>query len=151
MASTSTAYATARSAHLAAGINYSSDTIKLLLVTSAYTPDYDNHQYRSSVTNEVASANGYTTGGITLSNKTVTKVGTGGSARYAAKSDPTVWTASGGSITARGAILYKDTGNSATSQLLAYILLDNTPADVTATSAGTLTVTPDATNGWYYI
>ena len=48
--------------------------------------------------------------------------------------DP-VWTAAGGSITARFACLYEVAGD-----VLAYCLLDSTPADVTATDGNTLTV-----------
>lgn len=50
-----------------------------------------------------------------------------------------VWTASGGSITARFGVLYEVSGN-----VLAYFLLDSTPADVTATDGNTLTITPNA-------
>ena len=46
-----------------------------------------------------------------------------------------VWTASGGSITARFAVIYENAGD-----VLCYCLLDSTPADVTATDGNTLTV-----------
>jgi hypothetical protein len=52
--------------------------------------------------------------------------------------DP-VWTASGGSITARFAVIYEVSGT-----VLCYCLLDSTPADETATNGNTLTVTPNA-------
>src|ERR1043166_1642838 len=55
----------------------------------------------AGVTNEVANANGYTTGGIAV---TLTLSGTT-SVKVAWSSDP-VWTASGGSITARFAVIY---------------------------------------------
>ena len=48
--------------------------------------------------------------------------------------DP-VWTASGGSIIARFAVIYEVAGN-----VLCYALLDSTPGDVTATTGNTLTV-----------
>jgi hypothetical protein len=35
-------------------INLASDTFKIMLVTSAYTPDMDAHTKRSDVTNEVS-------------------------------------------------------------------------------------------------
>lgn len=53
--------------------------------------------------------------------------------------DPAVWTASGGSIVARYAVLYEVGGN-----VLAYCLLDSAPADVTATTGNTLTFTINA-------
>ena len=84
----------------------------------------------AGLTNEHANANGYTTGGIAvtlaLSGTTTVKVDIG--------TDP-VWTASGGSITARFAVIYEVAGN-----VLCYCLLDSTPADVTATTGNTLTV-----------
>src|SRR5690606_21921979 len=47
-------------------IDLDSDTIKVMLCTSSYTPDQDTHQYKSDVTNEV-SGTGYTAGGTTIS------------------------------------------------------------------------------------
>ncbi|MEO7836209.1 MAG: hypothetical protein ABIS21_01045 [Acidimicrobiales bacterium] len=52
--------------------------------------------------------------------------------------DP-VWTASGGSIVARYAVIYEVAG-----RVLCYALLDSTPADVTATTGNTLTVAANA-------
>ena len=51
-------------------IDLDTDTIKVLLVTSAYTPDQDTHTKHSDVTNEV-SGTGYTAGGATLANKSL--------------------------------------------------------------------------------
>ena len=85
----------------------------------------------AGVTNEHANANGYTTGGISLG--VLTLAGT----TTVTVDDPAdmVWTASGGSITARFAVLYKSAGN-----VVCYCLLDSTPADVTATTGNTLTL-----------
>lgn len=52
-------------------IDWDSDTIKLQLHTSSYTPA-DAHDYQNDLTNEVAAANGYSTGGVTLGTKTRT-------------------------------------------------------------------------------
>src|SRR5580765_8663694 len=84
----------------------------------------------AGVTNEHANANGYTTGGIAI---TLTLAGTT-TVTVDIATDP-VWTASGGSITARFAVIYEVGGN-----VLCYALLDSTPADVTATNGNTLTV-----------
>ena len=88
----------------------------------------------AGVTNEVANANGYTTGGIAI---TLTLAGTT-TVTVDVQTDP-VWTASGGSITARFAVIYEVGGN-----VLCYSTLDNTPADVTATNGNTLTVAANA-------
>ena len=56
-------------------IDLDSDTIKAQAHTSTYTPDQDVHDYKDDLTNEVAAAGGYSTGGITLASKTVTYTG----------------------------------------------------------------------------
>lgn len=88
----------------------------------------------AGVTNEHANANGYITGGIAV---TLTLSGTT-TVTVDISSDP-VWTASGGSITARFNVIYEVAGN-----VLVYCLLDSTPADVTATNGNTLTVQTNA-------
>ena len=98
-----------------ADIDLSVDTIKVMLVTSAYVPNVDTHAFRSSVTNEVTGT-GYTAGGKALTAKIVTQDNAADSAVFDA--DPVTWATS--TITARGAVLYKDTGNAATDNLIAY-------------------------------
>ena len=88
----------------------------------------------AGVTNEHAAANGYTAGGIAV---TLTLAGTT-TVTVDISTDP-VWTASGGSITARFAVIYEVGGD-----VLCYALLDSTPADVTATAGNTLTVAAHA-------
>jgi len=89
---------------------------------------------QAGVTNEVANANGYSTGGIAI---TLTLSGTT-TVTVDIQTDP-VWTASGGSIAARFADIYEVSGN-----VLCYSTLDTTPADVTATDGNTLTVAAHA-------
>lgn len=136
MAVTPKIYGTAMAALAAAGISWTTDTIKAMLCTSAYTPDQDAHQYKSSVTNEVTGT-GYTAGGATLASKTSTYVAASNTLQLDAAD--VVWSSS--TITARYVVLYKDTGTSATSQLIAYFDLG---ADVSST-AGAFTITWDAT------
>ena len=50
-----------------------------------------------------------------------------------------VWTASGGSIVARFAVIFDD--SHASNQAVCVCLLDTTPANVTATDGQTLTIT----------
>jgi len=50
-------------------VNLAADTIKWMLCSSAYTPDQDTHQFKSSVTGEVAGT-GYTAGGVVATNVT---------------------------------------------------------------------------------
>lgn len=143
MAVTATPYNNARHLLGTAGLNLSTATIKALLVTSTYVPDFDAHDYLDDVTNEV-SGSGYAR--QTLANKTWSKDAPNDRSKLS--SDPVAWTAAGGSITARRAILFVDTGTPATSPLIGAILLDDTPADVVVNDGGVLTLTPDATGGW---
>ena len=98
-------------------INLSSDTIKVALVTSSYTPDQDTHEDYADITNEVPNGSGYVTGGDEITTKTVTKDNTDNEGVFAG--DDCQWTAA--TFTCRGGIIYKDTGTPATSWFIAYI------------------------------
>lgn len=97
-------------------IDLDTDTIKVALVTSSYTPDQDAHDFFDDVTNEV-SGTGYTAGGASLANKAVTADNTDNEGVFDA--DDVTWSSS--SITARAAVLYKSTGTASTSPLICYI------------------------------
>lgn len=121
-------------------IDLDNDTFKVILVSSSYTPSASTHTVYADITNELSTANGYTAGGATLGS--VTWGESGGTATFDAAD--TQWTASGGSIAARYAVIYDDTPTSPADPLVCYILLDTTPADVTATDGNTLTLQWDA-------
>lgn len=110
-----------------------SDSWKLALFQSTSNIGASSTTY-AGLTNEVANANGYTTGGqavsLTLSGTTTVTVDVA--------TDP-VWTASGGAITGRFGVIYEVGGN-----VLVYCLLDNAPADVSASDGNTLTVAANA-------
>lgn len=125
-------------------IDLDNDTFKIALVTSGYTFSAAHDEY-ADITNELTTANGYTSGGGTLANVTWTR--TNGVATF--DSDNFVWTASAAGITARRAIIYDDT--SAGKKLIGTYLLDDTPADMTATAGNTFTVGPSASQGWFQI
>ena len=92
----------------------------------------------ASLTNQVATANGYTQNSKAV---TLTTSNSGGTITVDETTNPT-WTASGGSITARFAVIYNDTH--ASKQALCVCLLDTAPADVTATDGNTFTITQNA-------
>lgn len=93
------------------------------------------------LTSEHANANGYTTGGQALTNEVWTK----SSSVTTFDCDNVVWTASGGSIVARYAVIYCNaTVNSIVKPLLCVCVLDTAPADVTATNGNTFTITINA-------
>jgi hypothetical protein len=110
-----------------------SDTWKEALFLSTSNLGTSTTTY-AGVTNEHANANGYTTGGVSI---TLTLAGTT-TVTVDISVDPT-WTASGGSIVARFAAIYEVGGN-----VLCYCLLDSTPADVTTTTGNILTVAANA-------
>lgn len=110
-----------------------SDSWKCALLLSTSNIGASSTTY-AGLTNEVANASGYTTGGIAI---TLTLAGTT-TVTVDISTDP-VWTASGGSITARFAAIYEVSGN-----VLVYTTLDSTPADVTATDGNTFTVAANA-------
>lgn len=101
------------------GHNFSSDTLKVMLVSSIPTEsDLDTWSNRSDVTNEITGA-GYTAGGIDqpyvlddfdiVNNEqtiTLTDISNG-------------WTAA--TISAVGAIIYKNSGAAATDKLMSFV------------------------------
>jgi hypothetical protein len=113
-------------------IDLDTDTIKIMLVTSSYSANIDTHTKRSDITNEVTGA-GYTPGGATLANKSVTADNTNDRGVFDA--DDVNW--SGSTITARGAVLYKSRGGAASAdELVGYI---DFGSDYTST-AGNFTI-----------
>ena len=53
-------------------VDFDTDTIKVALLSSSYTPDQDAHDYFNDVSTYEVSGTGYTTGGNTLASKTAT-------------------------------------------------------------------------------
>lgn len=119
-----------------ADVDLGADTIKLMLVTSAYVPNVDTHSKRSDVTNEVVGV-GYTAGGVVLSGKTVTKDNANNQSVFDAD-DILIPSAT---ITARGGVLYKSRGGLASAdELIGYL---DWGSDIIST-AGAFTVTFNA-------
>jgi hypothetical protein len=112
-----------------------SDTVKMALFQSTSNcgdTALATAQY-PALTNEVVQANGYLTGGVTCAATWFDAAGT----EIFDVADAQ-WTAAGGPITARFAVLYDD--SEANKRLIAYCLLDSAPADVTAGDGSTLAV-----------
>ena len=125
---------TTREKILKGQFDFDSDTFKCALFLSTSNLSTSSTTY-AGVTNEHSNANGYTTGGVTV---TFTISGTT-SVTVSFASNPS-WTASGGSIVARFAAIYESGGD-----VVAYCLLDSTPANVTTASGFTLTIDSDGT------
>ncbi len=113
------------------------DTIKFALVTSssnAINKALVSATY-STLNNELTTANGYTATGATASTPVI--AGGGAVATITFDTANVSWTGSGAGFTARACVAYDST----TGDLIAYFLLDSTPADVTVASGVTLTIT----------
>lgn len=121
-------------------IDLDTDTFKLMLTSSSYTPDQDAHDYRNDVTNEVGDSGTYAAGGATLSGVAVTYDAATNEVRVKWTS-PVSFTSA--TITARTAVIYKSRGGaSSADELLAYC---TEAGDITST-AGTFSITiPDPT------
>ena len=121
------------------------NVFKITLHTSLWVPANATNEVYADLTNELATAFGYTVGGITLTGIALTQ--TAGVVKFT--SAAAVWTAAGGSIPAwrYGVVRASGTLNGKVDPIVGYFLGDNTPADVPATTApNTLTVTM-AANG----
>jgi hypothetical protein len=119
-------------------IDWDSDTIKVALLSSSYTPNQDTHDYYDDVSANEVTGTGYTTGGITLGSKTSTYDGTNNVIVLDA-ADVT-WSSS--TITARYAVVYDDTPATAgTKPLIGYV---DFGSDQSSTN-GNFTITWDST------
>jgi hypothetical protein len=118
-------------------IDLDTDTFKVLLVTSAYSPNKDTHDKRDDVTNEV-SGTGYTAGGVT-SACTVTK--DTANDRVTLSFAAVNWATS--TITARAAVIYKSRGGaSSADELVCYVDFGGDVSSSSATfSLGSSTIT----------
>ena len=118
-------------------VDYDTDTIKVALLTSSYTPDQDAHDYLNDVSSYEVSGTGYTAGGNTLASKTVTY----DSANNVIVLDAADTTWASSTITARYAVVYDSTGTASTSALIGYV---DFGSDQSSTN-GNFTITWDST------
>lgn len=115
---------------------------RVCLVDSTYVPALTHSTWNDVVAKELPTANGYTANGFGI-----TQSWTNVSGVETFDSDDPTWTATTGSIAARYAVLVHDAngdGTLATSdKLIAYCLLDATPADVIATAGNAFVIQID--------
>jgi hypothetical protein len=98
-------------------IDIDTDVMKVMLCTSAYTPNQDTHRYKSDITNEVVGT-GYTATGQTLASPAVSY--TAGTNVWAFDAADSAWATS--TITARYAVIYDSSpASDATRPLICYI------------------------------
>lgn len=94
-----------------------SDTFKIILMASGFTWSQTLNTYADVSASELPTANGYTVGGLTLTGVTLTEDDVNHKATL--HWNNASWTASGGDIVARGAIIFDDTV--ATDPIVCYI------------------------------
>lgn len=98
-------------------VDWDSDTIKVMLLTSAYAPNQDGHDYLDDVVANEVTGTGYIAGGQALTSKTATY----DAATNTVKFDAADVTWAGSTITARYAVVYDDSGaTNASKALIAY-------------------------------
>lgn len=124
------------------GKNAPSDTYKLQLLTAA-TFDATHTTLAGAGGTEVANGNGYTTGGATLTNVTVSIINTD-EAKFDA--DDVIWTATGSGIQAGFGRIYNDTDSG--KPVVAFINFDGSKTAIAGTefkviwnAAGIITAT----------
>ena len=100
-------------------IPWNSASVKVMLVSSAYTLDIDAHSQKDEIDalGVEITGTGYTAGGLALAGKSIVRDDTNDWVKFDA--DDSVWGAS--TLTARGAIVYLSTGTPATETLIAYV------------------------------
>ena len=118
-------------------VDFDTDTIKVALLSSSYTPDQDVHDYLNDVSTYEVSGTGYTAGGNTLASKTATY----DSANNVIVLDAADTTLASSTITARYAVIYDSTGTASTSALIGYV---DFGSDQSSTN-GNFTITWDST------
>jgi len=123
-------------------VDLDSDTIKLALYTSSYTPDQALHDFRDDLgANEASGGSGYTAGGFTLGSKTL-----------AASSLTLNWDAAdisqaitGGPFAFRYGVYYKSRGGAASAdEIIGYVdfgAQSVTDATINITQTNQLTIT----------
>lgn len=90
-------------------LNIEGATVKLALVTSSYTPNRDTDDFRNDFTaSEVATASGYTAGGVSLGTPAWSYDAASDQVRLDFGTDP-AWTFSA-TVTWRYGVVYVDTG-----------------------------------------
>ncbi len=119
-------------------IDWDTDTIKVALLSNAYTPDQDAHNYFDDVVAAEVTGTGYTQGGITLANKTNSY--NSSTNVITLDADDVTWSSS--TITARYAVIYDATpATNATRPLVGYVDFGSDQSS----SNGNFTITWDST------
>lgn len=117
-------------------IDWDNDDIRVMLVSSSYSPNQDTHDYLDDVASNEVSGTGYTAGGQSITSKTNTY----DPATNTVILDAADVTWANSTVTARYAVIYNNTGASSSAKpLIAYV---DFVSDQSST-AGNFTITWD--------
>jgi hypothetical protein len=114
-------------------LDWASDTIKAMLVTSTYSPNVDDNFIDAGGASDPVDARVTGTTDQTLGTKSIVEDDTNDFAFL--KAANVTYTAVPSGVTAVGVVLYKDTGTPSTSPLIAYFDITDTP-----TNGGDITI-----------
>lgn len=120
-------YDTGRDAFLNGDINFTSDTIKMALISDGYTPDLESHQYWSDVNTNLVG--------------TETELTSKSTSAGVANCDNVTFSAVIGGSTVSYLVIFKDTGTDSTSPLIA--CLDTATGLPIETSGADITINID--------
>lgn len=116
-----------------------------LFLSTSNANTLSGSQALADLTNQVANANGYVTGGVALTGVTYTNAA--GVETFTSGNG--LWTAAGGAITARFAVIYKvGTFGGVVNPILAVCLLDTAPSDVSVADGQQFQVSINAGGIW---
>ena len=119
-----------------ADVNFMTGAAKLMLVTNAWVPAFDTDAFISAVgANELATGGGYTTGGVTLTTKTITYDSASDQVRV--DFDDVTWTFTAAKTWRYGVVYIDTAGAAATDPMYAVLTWD---ADQTVSTAYTLVI-----------
>ena len=124
-------------------IDFDGDAFEIALYLSTSDADtLTGTRTLASLTNQVATNFGYVQADGSAGGKVLTVTSAGATGTVTIDGDNPVWTASGGAITARFAVIID--GTHASNIAIAVCVLDTAPADVSASDGNTFTVTMNA-------
>lgn len=128
-------------------INLTSDVIKMVLLNSSYVPNKGTHRFYSDLTNELATGNGYTNGGQTISSMAVTVTNTNDVQTVTINGAPTggtftlTFTDNTGTAQTTAPIVYNATAATVQAALLALSNIGSVNVAVSGSAGGPYTVT----------
>lgn len=124
------------------GVALATDTLKVMLTNTV--PVATNVQYSDISGSELASGNGYTTGGVTVTTTSSTQ--SSGTYKFVGSVPTTTWTATGSMGPFRYAVIYDTTPT-----IKSLIGWWDYGSSLTLIATNTFTVTLDATNGVFQL